>query len=71
MRSQQTKERYGKLIKQADIDHWKKHGYVVIERLFSPKELEVLHQGLQKYMPTWENYRDHKPMFAGLSRDGE
>ena len=71
MRYQAAKQRYGKLIKQSDIDHWHKHGYVVIERLFSPTELKALRHGLHKYMPTWEEYKDHKPMFAGLSRNGE
>ena len=39
---------------------------MIIEKLFSPDELKEIHHGLQKYMPTYEDYKAHPFLFKEL-----
>ena len=59
------------MIRQEDVDHWKTHGYVLIENLLSPEEIKKANDAWQTYMPTWEEYQLKKVQykyFAGTSR---
>jgi ectoine hydroxylase-related dioxygenase (phytanoyl-CoA dioxygenase family) len=53
-------------VSEADIEHWRRHGYVIIERFLSDVELKAVHADLQKYMPTSEEYTSRQPLFADL-----
>ncbi|KZO98347.1 hypothetical protein CALVIDRAFT_596879 [Calocera viscosa TUFC12733] len=61
----EAKARYAKAIKQEDLDHWHKHGYVVIERFLDQEELAAIHADFQDYMPTWDEYKQHKRRYQG------
>jgi len=61
----EAKARYAKAIKQEDLDHWHKHGYVVIERFLDQEELAAIHADFQQYMPTWDEYNKHKRRYNG------
>jgi len=54
-------------IAQADIDHWHRHGYVIVERVLDPDELAAVHENISHYMPTWEEYAAHRPRYANLA----
>jgi ectoine hydroxylase-related dioxygenase (phytanoyl-CoA dioxygenase family) len=45
-----------KEIDQADVDHWFKHGYVVVEGFLSASELDAVRENIAEYMPSWEEY---------------
>ena len=64
--SQEAKARYDKLIRQSDVDHWEKHGYVVIKDLLTAEELEELTIAWKRLMPDWEEYVERKSMFKGV-----
>lgn len=51
---------------QADIDHWKQHGYVIIEKFLSEAEIDAVRDNLYCYMPTWDEYVARPPVFADL-----
>lgn len=38
------------------LAHWRKHGYVIVENLLTPEELEAARENIARYMPTWEEY---------------
>ncbi|KZT57412.1 hypothetical protein CALCODRAFT_508846 [Calocera cornea HHB12733] len=61
----EAKARYVKAIRQEDIDHWHKHGYVIIERFLDQEELAAIHADYQNYMPTAEEYQAHKRRYNG------
>lgn len=39
------------------IDHWRQHGYVIVENLLSAEELAAARANIGKYLPSWEEYR--------------
>ncbi|HEX3815402.1 MAG TPA: phytanoyl-CoA dioxygenase family protein [Mycobacteriales bacterium] len=56
-----------KEIAQADIDHWHRHGYVIVERFLDSDELVAVQENLEHYMPPWEEYAAHRQRYANLS----
>ena len=42
----------------------------MIERFLSPEELSDIHHGLQRYMPTWEEYCAHPKRYADFYGSG-
>jgi ectoine hydroxylase-related dioxygenase (phytanoyl-CoA dioxygenase family) len=53
-------------IDQADIDHWRQHGYVIISRFLSAAEIDEVRENLYRYLPTWAEYVSRGPVFADL-----
>lgn len=53
-------------IDQADIDHWYKHGYVVVEQFLTEAEVKAVHAALHRYMPTWDEYAARPPLFRDM-----
>ncbi|KZT50811.1 hypothetical protein CALCODRAFT_488418 [Calocera cornea HHB12733] len=53
-------------IKQADIDHWHAHGYVIVEGFLSPEELAACVEGFHTYMPAWDEYVRRRPMYEDM-----
>ncbi len=45
-------------IDQADIDHWHRHGYVIIKEFLTSAELKAAMGNLHMYLPTWHEYAD-------------
>lgn len=64
---QDAKTRFANQIRQDDIDHWHKHGFVIIEKFLSPAELERIHKGVYKHMPTWNEYKQKEIAYRSLS----
>lgn len=54
---QEAKARYAKLIRQEDVDHWEKHGFVIIEKFLSPEEMSDLTEGIYEHMPTYDEFK--------------
>lgn len=50
----------------ADLAHWHRHGYVIIERFMTDDELRAVHEDLRRYMPVWEEFTSRQPLFANL-----
>jgi ectoine hydroxylase-related dioxygenase (phytanoyl-CoA dioxygenase family) len=50
----------------ADLAHWHRHGYVIVEDVLSSHELEAVHADLRSYMPTWDEFVTRRPLFADL-----
>ena len=46
------------------MQHWKDHGYVVIERFLSPDELRDITEGLHQYLPSWEEYKARPSVYS-------
>ena len=63
-------------IDQSDIDHWHRHGYVLIEEFLAPEELKAALENLYQYLPSWQEYSERAPLFrnmqgsSGLSAPG-
>jgi ectoine hydroxylase-related dioxygenase (phytanoyl-CoA dioxygenase family) len=55
-----------KSIEQADIDHWHRHGFAIVERFLDEVELKAVHDDLHRYMPAWDEYVARQPMFRDL-----
>jgi ectoine hydroxylase-related dioxygenase (phytanoyl-CoA dioxygenase family) len=53
-------------IDQADVDHWHKHGYVIIEEFLRPDELKAAQQNLYQYLPSWHEYKERAPLFRNM-----
>jgi ectoine hydroxylase-related dioxygenase (phytanoyl-CoA dioxygenase family) len=53
-------------VAQQDIDHWHRHGYVIIERFMTPDEVAAARENLARYLPSWEEYTTREPLFADL-----
>jgi ectoine hydroxylase-related dioxygenase (phytanoyl-CoA dioxygenase family) len=53
-------------IEQSDVDHWRQHGYVIIEEFLTPGEAAAARENLARYLPSWEEYTTRAPMFADL-----
>lgn len=55
-----------KTIDDADIEHWHRHGYVIINEFLSTDELEGCRRNLHRYLPGWDEYVDRGPLYAEL-----
>jgi ectoine hydroxylase-related dioxygenase (phytanoyl-CoA dioxygenase family) len=53
-------------IDQADIDHWHRHGYVIIKEFLTSAELEAARGNLHMYLPTWPEYAGRAPLFEHM-----
>jgi ectoine hydroxylase-related dioxygenase (phytanoyl-CoA dioxygenase family) len=53
-------------IAQSDIDHWRQHGYVIIEEFMMPDEVAGARENLARYLPSWGEYMTRAPMFSDL-----
>jgi hypothetical protein len=51
-------------IKESEIDHWKQHGYVIVEEFLSTAELVACRENLARYLPSWDEYVERGPLFA-------
>jgi ectoine hydroxylase-related dioxygenase (phytanoyl-CoA dioxygenase family) len=56
-----------KPIQQADIDHWRTHGYVIVKEFMTKEELANIHRDLNAYLPSWDEYARRQPLYANLS----
>jgi len=43
-------------ILESELAHWHEHGYVILENLLDPSELEGALENVGLYMPSWEEY---------------
>jgi ectoine hydroxylase-related dioxygenase (phytanoyl-CoA dioxygenase family) len=55
-----------KKVEQVDIDHWHQHGYAIIEGFMTSDEVEAARHELLRYLPSWDEYVERRPLFAGL-----
>jgi ectoine hydroxylase-related dioxygenase (phytanoyl-CoA dioxygenase family) len=53
-------------IAQADVDHWRRHGYVIVQEFMTAEEIGAARENLSRYLPSWEEYTARGPMFSGL-----
>ncbi len=53
-------------VEQADVDHWQRHGYVIVEEFLSPSELGACLDNLYRYLPTWDEYKERAPLYADM-----
>ena len=53
-------------VAQQDIDHWHRHGYVIVEQFMTPDEIAAARENLSRYLPSWEEYTARAPLFADL-----
>ena len=51
----------------ADIEHWQRHGYVLVEEFLDPDELAAAQENIERYMPRWSEYVAHAPRYRQLS----
>jgi len=52
-----------------DIEHWREHGYVVIEQACTLQELKEVTANINDYMPTWEEYRARPHLYRKVVGD--
>src|SRR5579875_2160591 len=57
-------------VQQHDLEHWRKHGYVIIEKFLSDAELEAALHDIHVYMPSWEDYLAHRHLYEPLVAPG-
>lgn len=53
-------------VRQADVDHWRQHGYVIIEGFLEKDELSAALDNLHRYLPSWEEYVERAPLFNDM-----
>jgi ectoine hydroxylase-related dioxygenase (phytanoyl-CoA dioxygenase family) len=53
-------------IDAADLEHWRRHGYVIVENVLSDQELSAVRANIADYMPTWEEYKARPRRYADL-----
>jgi ectoine hydroxylase-related dioxygenase (phytanoyl-CoA dioxygenase family) len=54
-------------ITENQIEHWKRHGYVIVENFLSPEELAEAEENIDRYMPTWEEYVAHRQRYVSMT----
>lgn len=54
----------------ADIEHWQRHGYVLVEDFLDPDELAAAQENIERYMPRWGEYVAHAPRYRQLVGNG-
>ena len=54
----------------ADIEHWQRHGYVLVEDFLDPDELAAAQENIERYMPQWGEYVAHAPRYRQLVGNG-
>ena len=52
------------MIRDEDVQHWRDHGYVVLERFLNPEEMQTLTKATHKHMPDWNEYKTREPIYA-------
>lgn len=50
-------------ISDADHDHWREHGYVIV-RLLDDDQVKAAVENIHEYMPSWEEYARHPRWYA-------
>jgi ectoine hydroxylase-related dioxygenase (phytanoyl-CoA dioxygenase family) len=50
----------------ADIEHWRRHGYVIIEGFLDKDELDDARENIERYMPTWAEYVRDAPRYRQM-----
>jgi ectoine hydroxylase-related dioxygenase (phytanoyl-CoA dioxygenase family) len=53
-------------IDQSDIDHWLRHGYVIIEEFLTKAELDAALENLHQYLPSWQEYKARGPLYRDM-----
>jgi len=53
-------------ISDEQVDHWLRHGYVVIPGFLTPQELAAARQNIARYLPTAEEYAAAAERYANL-----
>ena len=56
-----------KQIAQSDLDHWYRHGFVVIPDLLDAEELTSTRRDFYRYMPDWPEYASRQPLYSSLA----
>src|SRR3954451_13094683 len=56
-------------IQQSDIDHWHRHGYVIIKNFLTGSELDAALENISYYLPSEKEYYRDKGRYAGLIGD--
>jgi ectoine hydroxylase-related dioxygenase (phytanoyl-CoA dioxygenase family) len=53
-------------INDSDLEHWRRHGYAIVENVLSAAELSDVSDNIAAYMPTWEEYKARPRRYADL-----
>jgi ectoine hydroxylase-related dioxygenase (phytanoyl-CoA dioxygenase family) len=53
-------------VNDADVEHWFRHGYVIVKDVLSTEEVAAVQANLADYMPTWEEYAARPHRYADL-----
>lgn len=53
-----------------DLEHWERHGYVIVEGLLSPAELAAVGDNIGRYLPSWEEYSARPARYQALLSSG-
>jgi ectoine hydroxylase-related dioxygenase (phytanoyl-CoA dioxygenase family) len=54
-------------VDQEDIEHWRRHGYVIVESFLGEEELEAARSNLHRYLPDWDEYSERAPLFKNMA----
>jgi ectoine hydroxylase-related dioxygenase (phytanoyl-CoA dioxygenase family) len=54
-------------VSQADLDHWHRHGYVIVKSFLSEEELRAARRNLSQYLPDWDEYVARAPLFTNTT----
>jgi ectoine hydroxylase-related dioxygenase (phytanoyl-CoA dioxygenase family) len=53
-------------VNQSDIDHWHRHGYVIVKEFLTEDELNAALENLHQYLPSWKEYSERGPLFRNI-----
>lgn len=53
-------------ISDEELEHWRTHGYVLIEHLLDEEELKAARENIARYLPTWEEYHRAPDRYRSL-----
>ena len=57
-------------VEPSDVEHWREHGYVVVEQVCTPAQLDAALENIHAYMPTWEEYAARRAAWEPLVASG-
>jgi ectoine hydroxylase-related dioxygenase (phytanoyl-CoA dioxygenase family) len=53
-------------VDDADLEHWRRHGYVIVENFLDKDELDAAQENIERYMPTWPEYVRDAPRYRQM-----
>ena len=53
-------------VDDVDLEHWRRHGYVIVENFLDKDELDAAQENIERYMPTWPEYVRDAPRYRQM-----